>query len=118
MQSTNVRQIKVALVEQAFLGSTRVSCAIGPIVAVRKRKGQLLVLIRGWGRWYTVESVRIERMVLGYHDRHALTSLPQGAGSRGIPLLAQLTPSPLVAPCLKEVDRQGEQRTVSGSEQE
>ena len=62
MQSTNVRQIKTALVEQAFLGSTRVSCPIGPIVAVRRRKGQLLVMIRGWGRWYPVESVNIERM--------------------------------------------------------
>jgi hypothetical protein len=64
MQSTNVRQIKMALVEQAFLGSTRVSCPLGPIVAARRRKGQLLVLIRGWGRWYPVESVRIERMVV------------------------------------------------------
>jgi hypothetical protein len=118
MQSTNVRQIKAALVEQAFLGSTRVSCAIGPIVAVRKRKGQLLVLIRGWGRWYTVESVRIERMVLTCHDRHTLPPLPQGAGSHGIPLLAQLTPSPHVAPCLTQVGSQGEQRTVSGSKQE
>jgi hypothetical protein len=62
MQSTNVRQIKAALVEQAFLGSARVSCPIGPIVAVRRRKGQLLVMIRGWGRWYSVESVSIERM--------------------------------------------------------
>lgn len=39
MQSTNVRQIKAALVEQAFLGSTRVSCPIGPIVAARQEKG-------------------------------------------------------------------------------
>ena len=39
MQSTNVRQIKAALVEQAFLGCTRVSCAIGPIVAERREKG-------------------------------------------------------------------------------
>jgi hypothetical protein len=64
MQSINVRQIKAALVEQAFLGSTRVSCLIGPIVAVRRRKGRLLVMIRGWGRWYLVESVRIERLVV------------------------------------------------------
>ncbi len=60
MQSTNVRQIKAALVEQAFLGSTRVSCPFGPIVAVSRWKGQLRVMIRGWGRWYPVESVRIE----------------------------------------------------------
>ncbi len=39
MQSTTVRQIKAALVEQAFLGSTRVSCPIGPIVAARQEKG-------------------------------------------------------------------------------
>lgn len=64
MHSTNVRQIKAALVEQAFLGSTRVSCPIGPIVAVRRRKGHLLVMIRGWGRWYPVESVSIERLVV------------------------------------------------------
>ena len=60
MQSTNVRQIKAALVEQAFLGSTRVSCPIGPVVAVNRWKGQLRVMIRGWPRWYLVESVRIE----------------------------------------------------------
>jgi hypothetical protein len=64
MQLTNVRQIKAALVEQAFLGSTRVSCPIGPIFAVSRRKGQLRVMIRGWGRWHPVESVRIERLVV------------------------------------------------------
>ncbi len=64
MQSTNVRQIKAALVEQAFHGTTQVSCPIGPIVAVRRRKGQLLVMIRGWGRWYSVDSVSIERMCI------------------------------------------------------
>jgi hypothetical protein len=60
MQSTNIRQIKAALVDQAFLGTAQVSCPMGPVVAVRRRKGQLLVMIRGWGRWYPVESVRIE----------------------------------------------------------
>ena len=64
MQSTNISQIKAALVDQVFLGNTQVSCPIGPVVAVRRRKGQLLVMIRGWGRWYPVESVRIERMVV------------------------------------------------------
>jgi hypothetical protein len=67
MQSTNVRQIKEALREQAFRGSTRVSCPMGPVVAARWRKGQLRVMIRGWGRWYTVESVSIERMVVAAH---------------------------------------------------
>ncbi len=66
LNSTNVRQIKAALVEQAFHGTTQVSCPIGPIVAVRRRKGQLLVMIRGWGRWYPVESVRIERLVVAH----------------------------------------------------
>lgn len=60
MQSQNVEEIKVALWEQAFLGCTRVSCGIGPVVAIRRRKGQLKALIRGWGRWYPVESVTIE----------------------------------------------------------
>jgi hypothetical protein len=61
MQSANIRQIKAALIDQAFTGQARVSCAIGVVVAVRRRKGQLLALIRGWGgRWYSVDSVRIE----------------------------------------------------------
>lgn len=62
MQSANIRQIKAALVDQAFTGRARVSCAIGAVVAVRRRKGQLFAMIRGWGgRWYPVESVLIER---------------------------------------------------------
>ena len=65
MQSTNVDQIKVALWDQAFIGKTLVSCPMGRVVAIRKRKGQILVTIRGWGRWYSVESVRIERMDTG-----------------------------------------------------
>ena len=61
MQSTNIRQIKAAIRDQAFTGRARVSCAIGAVVAVRRRKGQLLAMIRGWGgRWYPVDSVRIE----------------------------------------------------------
>jgi hypothetical protein len=61
MQSTNVRQIKAALVDQAFHGTTQVSCLLGPVVAVSRWKGQLRVMIRGWRRWYPVEQVRIER---------------------------------------------------------
>ena len=61
MYSTNIRQIKAALVEQAFHGTTRVSCQWGQVVAVSRWKGQLRVMIRGWRRWYSVESVRIER---------------------------------------------------------
>ena len=61
MQSTNIRQIKAAIRDQAFTGRARVSCAIRAVVAVRRRKGQLLAMIRGWsGRWYPVDSVRIE----------------------------------------------------------
>jgi hypothetical protein len=60
MQSTNVRQIKAALVDQAFHGTTQVSCPWGQVVAISRWKGQLRVMIRGWRRWYPVESVRIE----------------------------------------------------------
>ncbi len=61
MQSANIRQIKAAIWDQAFTGRARVSCTIGAVVAIRRRKGQLLAMIRGWGgRWYPVNSVRIE----------------------------------------------------------
>ena len=60
MQSTNIRQIKAAIRDQAFTGNARVWCPIGDVVAIRRRKGQLLAMVRGWGRWYPVESVRIE----------------------------------------------------------
>jgi hypothetical protein len=63
MQSTNIRQIKAALRDQAFFGTTQVSCLLGPVVAVSRWKGQLRVMIRGWPRWYPMESVRIERTV-------------------------------------------------------
>ena len=60
MHSTNVRQIKAALMEQAFHGTTQVSCLLGRVVAVSRWKGQLRVMILGWPRWYPVESVCIE----------------------------------------------------------
>ena len=60
MQSTNINQIKAAIKAQAFEGNVFVSCLIGQVVAVRRRKGQLLALIRGWGRWYPILWVRIE----------------------------------------------------------
>jgi hypothetical protein len=47
MHSTNICQIKAALLDQAFTGRARVSCAIGAVVAVRRRKGQILAMIRG-----------------------------------------------------------------------
>jgi hypothetical protein len=51
MLSNNLRQIKEAIREQAFIGSAPVSCPFGNIVAIRRHKGQLLAMIHGWGRW-------------------------------------------------------------------
>jgi hypothetical protein len=59
MQSTNLKEIKAALWDQAFIGRTWVSCPMGRVVAVRRRKGQLLAMVYGWGRWYSVEHVLI-----------------------------------------------------------
>ena len=65
-RSTNIRQIKAALWQQAFIGGMRVSCPMGTVVAIRRRKGHLLAMIRGWGvRWYPVESVTIEDWLAG-----------------------------------------------------
>jgi hypothetical protein len=61
MQSPDLEEIKAALWEQAFHGCTRVSCPVGQVMAIRRRKGHLLALIRGLGRWYDVEGVTIER---------------------------------------------------------
>ena len=58
--STDIRQIKAAICDQAFIGRTWVSCPMGRVVAIRRRKGQLQVMIFGWGRWYPVEDVLIE----------------------------------------------------------
>jgi len=62
MQSTNMRQIKAAIRDQAFIGGTQVRCPMGRVAAIRKRKGQLQAMIFGWGLWYPVENVSIERM--------------------------------------------------------
>ena len=43
--STDIRQIKAAIFDQAFIGRTWVSCPMGRVVAIRRRKGQLLVAI-------------------------------------------------------------------------
>jgi Na+-transporting NADH:ubiquinone oxidoreductase subunit NqrB len=59
MQSTNIKEIKAAIWRQAFIGDTWVSCDIGQIVAIRRRKGQILAMVRGWKHWHTVESVQI-----------------------------------------------------------
>ncbi len=60
MQSTNIKEIKAALWRQAFIGDTWVSCAMGQVVAIRRRKGQLQAMIRGWKCWHAVSSVIIE----------------------------------------------------------
>ena len=57
--STDIRQIKAAIFDQAFIGRTWVSCPMGRVVAIRRRKGQLQAMIYGWGRWYNVEHVLI-----------------------------------------------------------
>lgn len=61
VQVTDLEEIKAALWEQATHPCTRVSWGVAQVMAVRCRKGQLLVLLRGRGRWYPVESVTIER---------------------------------------------------------
>jgi len=47
MQSTTLRQIKAAIWYQAFKGSVTVFCPMGRVVAIRRRKGQLLAMVRG-----------------------------------------------------------------------
>ncbi len=64
MQSTDLEEIKAALWEQASHPCTRVSWGTAQVMAVRRRRGQLLALLRGRGRWYPVESVTISRPVL------------------------------------------------------
>jgi len=57
--SKDIRQMKAAIRDQAFIGRTWVSCPMGRVVGIRRRKGQLLAMIYGWGRWYPVEDVLI-----------------------------------------------------------
>jgi hypothetical protein len=57
--STDICQIRAAIFDQAFIGRTWVSCPMGRVVAIRQRKGQLLAMVYGWGRWYPVEHVLI-----------------------------------------------------------
>jgi hypothetical protein len=61
MQSTDLDEIKAALWEQAFHPCTRVRWGVAQVMAVRKSRGQLLVLLRGRGSWHPVEAVTIER---------------------------------------------------------
>jgi len=61
MQSTDLEEIKAALWEQAYHACTRVSWGVAQVMAARKSRGQLLVLLRGRRHWYPVEAVTIER---------------------------------------------------------
>ena len=61
MQSTDLEEIKAALWEQAYHPCTRVRWGVAQVMAIRRRKGQLLALLRGRERWYPVEGVTIER---------------------------------------------------------
>jgi len=45
--STNIRQIKAAIWHQAFTGRACVSCPMGRVVAIRRRKGRLQAIIVG-----------------------------------------------------------------------
>ena len=64
MLSTNIHQIKAAIWNQAFLGKAAVSCAMGRVVAIRRRKGQLFAMVYGRRGWYPVQDVLI---VAGLH---------------------------------------------------
>ncbi len=48
MQSANLKEIKAAIWEQAFIGCTQVRCPMGRVVQIRRRKGQLLAMIYGF----------------------------------------------------------------------
>jgi hypothetical protein len=61
VQATDLEEIKAALWEQASHPCTRVSWGTAQVMAVRQRRGQLLVLLRGGGRWHEVSAVTIER---------------------------------------------------------
>jgi len=45
MQSKDLHQMKAAIRDRAFLGNARVFCIMGPVVAARRRKGQLFRVI-------------------------------------------------------------------------
>jgi len=58
---------------------------MGQVVAIRKRKGQLLAMIRGWGPWYLVEHITIEVMFtwLCSHERVVGGRTDRGQARRG-----------------------------------
>lgn len=64
MQSTDLEEIKAALWEQASHPCTQVRWGVAQVMGVKKSKGHLLVLLKGWSRWYAVDAVSIVRPVL------------------------------------------------------
>ena len=67
MHSTNVRQIKAALRDQAFLGTTQVCCPWGPVVAESPVEGATAGDDPGMGSLVPVEHVNIERLAVVAH---------------------------------------------------
>jgi hypothetical protein len=61
MESTDLEEIKAALWEQAMSPCTQVRWGTAQVMAVRRSRGQLLVLLRGRSRWTPVEAVTILR---------------------------------------------------------
>ena len=61
MQSTDLEEIKAALWEQAYHPCTRVKWGAARVMAVKKSRGQLRVMLQGQNRWYPVSVVTIER---------------------------------------------------------
>lgn len=59
MQSTNVREINAAVLEQAMQGRGSVRIDQGRVIEARKRKGQLQAKTMS-GTWHIVESVIID----------------------------------------------------------
>jgi hypothetical protein len=61
MQSTNVRQIKQAISQQAMKGTRRVCLDSGyRVIDARSVKGQLHVRVLGLGKWQPVSYVNID----------------------------------------------------------
>src|SRR5262245_58686836 len=57
MQSTDLKEIKAALWEQAYHPCTRVKRGTAQVMAIRRSKGQLLAQLRGMNRWHLVEAM-------------------------------------------------------------
>ena len=61
MQSTDLEEIRVRAVGASVSSVYTGEVGRGAVMAARKSRGQLLVLLRGRGRWHPAESVTIER---------------------------------------------------------